>query len=280
MKGDEITMSIERINNDESNQALIEKLRAIIEIESSKPISEQDVDLIDECVDYLMELENGIELTDEELEKGKKQIYMLLDKNKKPQKKLSFKGLLIAACLAILILLANFVALACGINTVSILKEWGHNIIEMFEGEKEEYGGVTIIKENESLSFDSINDFKNNTSFNVLCPMVLPDGVDLKKIKVTGSYDANNNYISDYHSIFFVTTNPQISVIVHTNPDYPKEFMNSSKIIIEEIDDHICYYFEEELSVRGYFVYDNATYAIKAQDLDELKNIIENFKEN
>ena len=144
-------MSIERINNDESNQALVEKLRAIIEIESSKPISEQDVDLIDECVDYLMELENGIELTDEELESGKKHIYMLLDKNKKPQKKLRFKGLLIAACLAILILLANFVALACGIDTISILKEWGHNIVEMFEGEKEEYGGVTIIKENESI---------------------------------------------------------------------------------------------------------------------------------
>lgn len=190
-------MSIERINNDESNQALVEKLRAIIEIESSKPISEQDVDLIDECVDYLMELENGIELTDEELESGKKHIYMLLDKNKKPQKKLRFKGLLIAACLAILILLANFVALACGIDTISILKEWGHNIVEMFEGEKEEYGGVTIIKENESLSFDSLEDFEKNTNFEILIPTVFPEGIELKKVKITGSYDMNNNYISN-----------------------------------------------------------------------------------
>ena len=93
-------MSIERINNDESNQVLVEKLKAIIEFESSKPISEQDIDLIDECVDYLMELENGIELTDEELEKGKQQIYKLLDKKNKPQKQIRIKGLLIAACLA------------------------------------------------------------------------------------------------------------------------------------------------------------------------------------
>ena len=36
-------MSIERINNDESNQVIIDKLKAIIEIESAKPISEQDM---------------------------------------------------------------------------------------------------------------------------------------------------------------------------------------------------------------------------------------------
>lgn len=280
MKGDEITVSIEHINNDESNQALIEKLRAIIEIESSKPISEQDVDLIDECVDYLMELENGIELTDEELEKGKKQIYMLLDKNKKPQKKFRFKGFLIAACLAILILLANFVALACGVDTISILKEWGYNIVEMFEGEKEEYSGVTIIKENESLSFDSINDFKKNTSFDVLCPTVLPDEVELKKIKVTGSYDVNNNYNSDYHSIFFVTNNPQYSIIVYTNPDYPKDFMSDNSFLSEKFGKHTCYYFADELSVRCYFEYENITYVLKSNNINDLKMIIENLREN
>lgn len=273
-------MSIERISNDESNQDLIEKLRAIIEIESTKPISEQDVDLIDECVDYLMELENGIELTDEELENGKKQIYMLLDKNKKPQKKLRFKGLLIAACLAVMMLLANFVALACGFDTISILKEWGHNIVEMFEGEKEEYGGITIIKENESLSFDSITEFKNKTNFNVLVPSSFPEEVELKKIKVTGSYDVNNNYNPDYHSIFFVTNNPQYSVIVYTNPDYPKDFMLDNSFSSKKIGEHLCYYFTDESSVRCYFEYKNNTYVLKSNNIDDLKIIIENLKEN
>ena len=272
-------MSIERINNDESNQAIIEKLRAIIEIESSKPISEQDIDLIDECVDYLMELENGIELTDEELENGKKQICMLLDKNKKPQKKLRFKGLLIAACLAILILLANFVALACGIDTVSILKEWGHNIVEMFEGEKEEYGAVTIIKENESLSFDSVNNFKKNTSFDVLCPMVLPDGVELKKIKVTGSYDSQNNYISTYYTVAFITNDHNVSVIAHTNPDYPKDFVYDSNIEKEIINGFECYISKKELFSQCSLVCNGTTYIVKAKNDFELKQIIENLKE-
>ena len=175
-------MSIERINNGESNQALIEKLRAIIEFESSKPISEQDVDLIDECVDYLMELENGTELTDEELENGKKQIYMLLDKKKKPQKKLRFKGLLIAACLAILMLLANFVALACGVDTISILKEWGNSIVEMIQGERVEHNDISIIKDEKKM-FSSIEELGNSVDFNFLYPTLLPEDINITLIR-------------------------------------------------------------------------------------------------
>lgn len=273
-------MSIERINNDESNQALLKKLRAIIEIESSKPISEQDIDLIDECVDYLMELENGIELSAEELKNGKEQIYMLLDKKEKPQKKIKLKGLLIAACLVVIMLLANFVALACGIDTISILKEWGHNIVEMFEGEKEEVGEITIIKENESISFDSLGDFKKNTNFEILVPTVFPEGTKLEKVKITGSYDMNNNYIPNYHSIFFVTNNPQTSIIVHTNPDYPKGFMNEPSLNKEEICGYTCYFFVEDSTIQCTLVNQNITYIIKAPNRSDLECVLENLKEN
>lgn len=272
-------MSIERINNDESNQALIEKLRAIIEIESSKPISEQDVDLIDECVDYLMELENGIELTDEELENGKKQIYMLLDKNKKPQKKLKFKGLLIAACLVIIMLLANFVALACGIDTVSILKEWGHNIIEMFEGEKEEFNGVTIIKENQILTFKSVKEFNSKMELDILIPSVFPDDKSLNVISVAGSYDKNNNYSSDYYTVSFVTKDPNTSVIIHTNPDYSKDFITAPGFLSEEICGYECYSFVEESTIHCYLICENNTYIIKANNKVDLITIIKNLKE-
>ncbi len=273
-------MSIERINNDESNQALLKKLRAIIEIETSKPISEQDIDLIDECVDYLMELENGIELSDEELKNGKEQIYMLLDKKEKTQKKIKLKGLLIAACLVVIMLLANFVALACGIDTISILKEWGHNIVEMFEGEKEEVGEITIIKENESISFDSLGDFKKNTNFEILVPTVFPEGTKLEKVKITGSYDMNNNYIPNYHSIFFVTNNPQTSIIVHTNPDYPKGFMNEPSLNKEEICGYTCYFFVEDSTIQCTLVNQNITYIIKAPNRSDLECVLENLKEN
>jgi len=273
-------MSIERINNDESNQVIIDKLKAIIEIESAKPISEQDIDLIDECVDYLMELENGIELTEEEIEEGKQQIYKLLDKKKKPQKKIKFKGLLIAACLAAMLLLVNFVAMACGVDTISILKEWGHTILGMFEGEKEEYGGVTIIKENQILTFRTMDEFKSNINSDILVPSVFPESTKLNNVSVAGSYDKNNNYLSNYYTISFATNNPNTSVIVHTNPDYPKDFMTAPALNTEKIGGHTCYYFVEGSTFHCSFVYRNITYIIRAPNMDSLKTIIENLKEN
>lgn len=272
-------MSIERINNDESNQVIIEKLRAVIEIESSKPTSEQDVDLIDECVDYLMELENGIELTQKELEKGKQQIYMLLNKKNKPQKKLRFKGLLIAACLAVFMLLANFVALACGVDTVSILKEWGHNIIEMFDGEKEEFNGVTIIKENQILTFNSIEEFKKETSFDILAPSDFPENTKLNIISVAGSYDKNNNYVSEYFTVSFATNDPDTGVIIHTNPDYSKDFISNANLALRRIGEFDCYLYIQESMIQCTFIHKESTYIVKAKNNSDLEFIIKNLRE-
>lgn len=274
-------MSIERIDNDEANQVIIDKLKAIAESESAKPISEQDVDLIDECVDYLMELENGTELTDEDLEKGKQQIFELLDKKNKPKKKISIKRLLIAACIAVVFLLADFAAVAydSDFHTVSILKKFGKNIIEMVVGEKRELGGVTIIKESESLSFDSVNDFRESTDYDILYPTVFPNGAELEKIYITGSYDANNEYISNYHSIYFATSVPSLGVVVHTNPDYRKDFMTDPDLIREEIGGHLCYFFEEGTMLQCSFVYNDMTYVVTTRNYAELKTIIENLRE-
>lgn len=272
-------MSIERINNDESNQALIEKLRAIIEIESSKPISEQDVDLIDECVDYLMELENGIELTDEELESGKKQIYMLLDKNKKPQKKLKFKGLLIAACLAILILLANFVALACGVDTISLLKEWGNRIVSMVQGEQIEYKGITILKD-EKIIFSSIEEFNNETQLEILYPTKMPANINLSIVTFGGSYDKNNNFSTEYYDIVFVTNDPQTSITIHTYPEFSNYFISNSNLIQETISGYECYLDFMDDEVQCSFVFDESSYVIRAKNYEDIKIIISNLKEN
>lgn len=271
-------MSIERINNGESNQALIEKLRAIIEFESSKPISEQDVDLIDECVDYLMELENGIELTDEELENGKKQIYMLLDKKKKPQKKLRFKGLLIAACLAILMLLANFVALACGVDTISILKEWGNSIVEMIQGERVEHNDISIIKDEKKM-FSSIEELGNSVDFNFLYPTLLPEDINITLITLGGSYDENINFDSNYKTIAFVTSDPSVSVKIHTNPEYLNNYINGTDLTSQQICGYICYLIVEENFVQCSFEHNSISYVVNTRNTEELFVILNNLKE-
>lgn len=279
-KGDVYPMSIDRKSNEYSNQEIIEKLRAIIDLEESKPLAERDVDLITECVDYLMELEQGVELTQEELEEEKQKIYAYNKNLNKPAKRLKFKGLLVAACFVILMLLANFAAMACGIDTISILKEWGHRIVEMFEGEKAEYKGITIINEGESISYSSNEEFVNKENLNILYPTKLPENIQIIQIAVSGSYDSNYNYSSEFRRVFYVTNNNNTNIIVNTNPNVSRDFLENPNLKIETIGSYECYIDCFDNLIQCTFIYNDITYTVKTTTHDSLVTIITNLKEN
>ena len=278
-KGDVYPMSIDRKSNEYSNQEIIEKLRVIIDLEESKPLAERDVDLITECVDYLMELEQGVELTQEELEEEKQKIYAYNKNLNKPAKRLKFKGLLIAACFVVLMLIANFAVMACGIDTISILKEWGHRIVEMFEGEEAEYKGITIIKEQQPLVFTSMDDFLAETNFPILYPSIFPSNINVNVITVSGSYDNNYKYTSEYNRIMFSTNNPQISLIVDTFPGSSKDFLNDKNLQIQTINGYECYINNVNENIECSFVHNNISYFINSNDYNNLVIIISNLKE-
>ena len=270
-------MSIERRDSDSPKQILIEKLRALIYIESQKPVAEQDVELIDECVDYLMELEQGVVLTQKEIEDEKKKIYKLIENGKRPKKKRRFKALLLAACFLATVLIANLVAVAMGIDTISIYKQWGDRIINMFEGETAEFSEITIIKEDEFVFYKTIEEFKNSENLDVLYPSKLPPNTQLKKIVVGGSYD-NSVYNPEYRDVFYVTDNTGISIIVHTNPNSTQKFLDNN-LTVEVINGYECYIDFIDDCVQCTFVYRENTYVIKTLTYEEMAIIINNLKE-
>lgn len=272
-------MSIDRNSSEYSNQEIIEKVRAIIDFEESKPLAERDVDLITECVDYLMELEQGVELSQEEIEKEKQKIYKYNQELNQPKKKHHFKGLLIAACFVALMLAANFAAMAYGVDTISILKEWGHRIVEMFEGEEAEYKGITIIKEQQPLVFTSMDDFLAETNFPILYPSSFPLDINVDVITVSGSYDNNYKYTSEYNRIMFSTNNSQISLIVDTYPGSSKDFLNDKNLQIQTINGYECYLNNVNKNIECSFVHNNISYFISSNDYNNLVIIISNLKE-
>ena len=276
-------MAIDR-NNNENNQILIEKLRAIIYIESHKPVSERDMDLIDECVDYLMELEDDKDLTVEQISTAKENFMQLVEdkyptENKTKAKKLRFKPFLVAACFVVLMVIANFVALACGVDTMSILKEWGNRIVEMFEGEKTDYQNITIIKEKEAITFSSVDEFLDSTELNVMYPAVLPDDIEVSIIAITGSYDSKLNYNADYFRILFSTTDPNIFININCNPDFSKNFLLNVNMPSTTINNYECYIVEKDETNQCTFVHKDITYVVQAPTYEALKTIISNFKE-
>lgn len=268
-------MSIEQKSNECSNRETVEKLKKIIDSEERKPLTQRDVDLITECVDYLMELEQGIELSNEELEEEKQKIYEYNRDLRKLSKNCRLKRMLIAACFVILTVSASFVATAQDFNAVSILKELEQKIADMIDGEKLEHNGYTISKVSDAVYYDSIEEFRNNTNIEVMYPAIFPQKLQLKNVMT--SCDGDD---SDYQTVMFITDNPDYCVIVHTNPDYRKDFINNKNLTLEIISGHKCYIGQINKKYQGSFVYRGSTYIVNAKTEDELKIIITNMKES
>lgn len=201
-------------------------------------------------------------------------------KSPPPKTNKHFKKILVAVAMLAVLISANFVALACGLDTVSILKDWGNNLTRMIVGEIAGHKGVTIIKEKESVYFDSISDFNQETDYDILYPVVFPDGTELTKIAIVGSYDANYNYVDSYDSIVFVTNTPHLTVVIHTNEDYPKDFTMDFNAEIKEINGLVCYISKIDEEVQCSFIHNGFTYVVKTANAEDLITVVQNLKKN
>lgn len=268
-------MGIER-NENINKEELIEKLRAVIYAESSKPAAEMDADLVAECVDYLMELENSRRLTEDEIDS---EIQKIITETQKPRKSNPrFKALLIAACIAILVLSVNIFAMARGTDAISLLQELGNKVIEMFDGERVSDKNKEAVKLGDGALYNSVEDFINEEKLSVLYPTVLPGNAKITSVTLTASF-VNGEYNAVYKDVIYTTDKPSLSMSIRTNPDYPKGFLSDPNAEIKTINGYECYIIDLEASVQCFFVYNSNVYVINALTCEDAELIINNLRE-
>lgn len=264
----------------EDDEVLKRKLRAIIRTEAEKPIEEMDVDLIDECLDFLMELEGSEKIIKEQTEAGVNAVLEKLENKKHGKKNFGFKALIAAACLAIILLAGNLAAMAFGIDTVSVYKQLGTALTYMLSGEEVDYSGITIIKENQAVNYDSFDEFISSEDYrNILYPAKLPKGIKITGISIVSSQQ--KDYYHTHEDIFYTTNNPEISIIAHTEPEFLNFFLSSVENYKEErIGNYNCYTIDFNKSFQCAFIHNDITYVIKSPSYEDAVKIIKNLKEN
>lgn len=209
MKGVEVKMS----NSKNSKEQLIERLYAVMNAETEKPCEEMDTDLIDDCVDLILELQGkNFTLSNEEIEEmvrsipfvDNKNIVDIADTNKstKPKRKknIAKKLLLIAATISVLFSMMIVSSSGNAYENITITLE---NILDAPVGIPIRYGNVEFINYGKAMIFKSREEFFVKEDYDVLIPSTLPEGINIKDISVTIYNDEINvcfdNIITSYN---------------------------------------------------------------------------------
>ena len=164
-----------------SRQTLKDKLMAIILLETSKPYKEMDSDLVTECVDFLMELEEKQRLTKAEIKKKVDEIPFhgkITSIGSHNKKKIRTKRIIvIAAVLAILLAIFSILAVTFTNAEDSLIDRFAQYIVgDMKPGESKEFENIELIKPNETKTFSSIEALVRDEDIAILFPTWLPNG--------------------------------------------------------------------------------------------------------
>ncbi len=264
----------EKLNIDEmSDRHLKAYLNKIIDDEIDKPLNEQDIDLVRECVDFIIEIDNAeIHLTGDDIKSETQKILQKYnDCRQKLLKNRLKKSLTITACIILISCIMNFIAYAFGFNSLNVLKQWSIYLLDMPAGIELEKEQITFIKSNLKHQYDSISDLISGEKLNIMYPDYLPEGILLNRIDFIETDD-----ISTYVFIFNKNT-----LSFDISDQYPEDTvknlessadiykMNSITFYIMSMDDGTW---------QTVFIFNNMLYTIRYDDYNQLIKIINNIK--
>lgn len=252
-----------------SSKRLLDKITGILNSEISKTYEEMDCDLVNECVDFLMEIEgNEKRLTKKEIQRNINAIPFIESNSAKAVR--TFKrAFLSAACLAALLLSVNFAAMSFGVDTVSVLKEWRSAIIRLVSGESLKVDKISVIMPDYITSYKTIEEFLETEGLDILYPSYLPGNASIHSVRCL-EYNGRKELIFDFSDTslsFEVMLDNQLTDKTIAKAD-----------LIETVAGHMYYIINGSGFVQADFAYGNNTYRIKARDNETLIPIIEKLR--
>ena len=253
-------------------KSLKDKLSAIILLETAKPYEEIDCDLVDECIDFLMELEGRKRLSKKETKRRIGKIPFkenILKFNAAARRKVKAKRIaIVAAIMAIIMAIIGVMSIASEDIFGDLLAKFGKQFVEQLDTEAVKYGGVVMYNADETRDYDTIEELLKAEKIDMLYPSWLPEGVEVEFASHTVQYGETK------YSIYF--NNSHYSIKMYIEKGLGNEAKTNPR---KEINGLEIYYFSENGVTQGNFVYENNLYSVTADSPDKLFKIIENLKE-
>ncbi|MBQ3006026.1 MAG: hypothetical protein IJD78_00540 [Clostridia bacterium] len=258
--------------NIHENQSLRDKLSAIILLETAKLYEEIDCDLVDECIDFLMELEGRKRLSKKEIRRRIGKIPFkenILKFNEAARRKVKAKRIaIVAAIMAIIMAIIGVMSIASEDIFCDLLAKFGKPFVNLMYTDVVEYGGVSMYNADETHKYDSIEELLISENIDILYPAWLPEGVEIEFVKYSSQNKEKEYSISFNKPVFLIKIYPE-------KPLDEEAKTNTCK----EINELEVYYFSKNGVTQGNFMYKNNQYTVTTDNLDNLFKIIESLKE-
>lgn len=253
-------------------QSLKDKLLAIILLETSKSFEEIDCGLVDECIDFLMEIEGRKRLSEKEIIQRIGEIPFkdnILKFSETARRKVTAKRIaIVAAIMAVIIAIIGVMSIASEDIFGDLLAKFGKPFVEQLDTEAVKYGGVVMYNADETRDYDTIEELLKAEKIDMLYPSWLPEGVEIE----------STEYIVDNQEILYTI---YCNNNVHSVSMYPEKVLDERTKTnhCKEINGIEIYYFSENGVTQGNFIHKNNLYSVTADSIDNLFKIIENLKE-
>lgn len=269
---------------EKSDGEKIELLNRIIDSEIAKDDSEIDLDLIQECSDYIKELLPDSEKSKEaelaairdSIKQGKgKKRKRLTVRHELPGKKrrwLRITAISAASLMLIFVTLSAFAVSNGYSSAIELISSVAEEIIHWKPGETAVLSNITVIKNGESAKYPSFEDFLQKEDISVLIPTRLPEGEKVTGVIVTSDIQ-NGEYIIIY-SLSSGSTSISVRNSFHVelsdSSEYNSITTDYGQFVIVTLEDG---------TVEAVCHTDSYEYIIASDSYDKVNVIVQNMKE-
>lgn len=270
------------MNKKEGGISDIEMIRYLdhcIDEELSKPVDDQDMELIEKYNAVIEKLQPDTYKPNPIVKE--RQLKSLRDRCKNDQKNSirvshgfhGFKKNRIAvATVAAVISVTSLTVVTCAVSNktpIQLIQDFGNKIFGVNPGESVDIGNMTLIRSNgESVKYGSLEEAIKAEGLDIYYPTWLPDGVHIESVYV--------NETADGLEVLFMFDSDSVSMSIECgiSQDDGFQYIGYTEYVFGGISVFILNF--DNVNFAKFEINGN-TYSINAESIDEIEKIVENL---
>ena len=243
-----------------------------IDIELSKPLDEQDMHYIDECSEFLKQINGDRYMPDPERKQQHLEALRQRIEDQSAEKIIRTKRFgrrtlaILCAIVALLCASVLITSAICQTSPADVIKKWGRVLLNIPCDQEIVESEMTFIRNGDVKPYGSIDELLEQEQINIQIPTWLPDGVRIEKLTwVESDHELSITICFNVEDIF---------IKIRLGQEYYKKIAESPRSSQLNIDGETCYLIYTNPGHNLVYYKQGNTYSISTNDIEISKRIL------